>query len=115
MVVARNDAEIFTRVHDVWIARVRDDVARFAPAHAVPVRQMDRAGEAVAGTLGGTEILHRACHPIRTTSVDRHVIELRNRKLRRRPAGAAIAADVHAAIIRHDHSLWVLWIDPDVV
>ena len=105
VVVARDDAEVFAGVDDVRIARVGVDVAGLAAADVVPVGEMDAAGEAVARSLRGAEILHRAGDVVRTPVVDRHVVELRDRQRRRVPVRAAVARDVDAAVVGDDHPL----------
>src|SRR5262249_20357053 len=112
IVVAREDAEVFAGVDDVRIAGIGVDVARLAAADVVPVGEMDAAGEAVARPLRRAEILHRAGDVVRPPHVDRDVVELRNRQRRRVPALAAVARDVHPAVVADDAPAGIGGIEP---
>ena len=115
VVVARDDAEILARIHDVGVRGVRHDVSCLAAADVVPVRQRDAVPQAVARSLRRAQVLHRAGDVIRRAGVRRHVVELAQRQLRREPRLAAVGGDVDAAIVGDDQPPGVLRIDPGIV
>ncbi len=116
VVVARNVAAVLAGVDHVGIGRIGDHVAGLAAAHAVPVGVGDAAaGQAVARALGGADVLQRAGDAERHPGVGPDVVGLAEGQRRGGPAGAAVGADVDAAVVARDDALRVLGVDPDVV
>src|SRR5437899_8398513 len=84
VVVARDDAAVFTSENNVRIRRIVRGVARLAAANFVPVAIADALGdEAVAGSPRRAEVLHGAGNVIGRVVIDGNMIELSDRQRRR--------------------------------
>ncbi len=116
VVVAGDVAQILAGVDDGGIGRIGDHPAGLAAADAVPegIGQA-AAGQRVARSLAGADVLHRAGHPEGHPVVGRHMVELADRQRRSEPALAAVGRDVDAAVVARDHPPGVERVDPQVV
>ena len=77
LVVARNDAFIVSGIHNIWIGRIRCNVASFPAANRIPVGVIDCAIVAAAGNRDGAVVLLRSIDVVRSSSIGNDVIELR--------------------------------------
>src|SRR6266446_4011683 len=76
-VVARNVALVVGGINNVWIGRVRRDVAGFASAHVIPIGAVDDAVITAAGDGDRASVLLRAVNAIGRSGVGDDVVELR--------------------------------------
>src|SRR5262249_3592381 len=115
VVVARYLAAVRPCVDDLRIARVGRDISALTSTHRIPAGAVD-AAPGGASDADRAVVLLRSVNPIGETIVGHGMVNLRRRLVRlRRPARAAIGAYVGAAVVRFDHAVGILGIDPQTV
>src|SRR5207237_1349039 len=83
----------------VRIAWVRRGETGFAATDLEPVGIGDTAaGQTIAGSAGGAEVLHGPGDPVRYAAVHRDMVKLSQRQRRREPAVAAVNGDIDPAV-----------------
>src|SRR5579872_177488 len=113
VIVTRDLAAIRAGIDDFRIMRVRSNVAALAAAHGIPIRAVYASTRAGAGNPDGAVVLLGAVHPIGKTIICDSVIELgRGLVALRCPACAAVGAHVGPAIVRFNHPIGSIGIDP---
>src|SRR5690242_3970018 len=103
-------------VDEVWVERIRGDVAVLLDAERMPFTIADPPIVAPALHTGGPAFLLAAAHAIRECVVGADVVELRRRLV---VPGAPRVAAVHrhhgALVHAEDHDVGIVWIDPEAV
>ncbi len=115
MVIARDLAAIRTGIDNLGIARIRRNVAALTSAYGVPACAVNTARRC-AGNRHRRVVLLRSIEVIRETVVSDHVIELRRRLVPLiRPTCAAVGAYVGSAVIRFNHAVRIIGINPQAM
>ncbi len=100
LIEARNVPLVVGGVDDIWIRRIRRDVASLPAPHVVPVRSIDGALIAAADDSNRPAILLRAVNAIWRRAVGSHVVELGRRLVvLTSPRLAAIQRQCDSAIV----------------
>src|SRR4029077_3400236 len=103
-------------VNDVRIARVRDDVAAFAPANGVPVAAIDEAVVAARSNADGRIVLLGAVYAVQKIVVGGDVVELRGRLvILRGPIFSPVHGDGGTAVVAVDEAIGIVGINPEGV
>src|SRR5262249_32366832 len=115
VVIARDLAAVRPGVDDLRIARVGSDVSTLTSAYRIPAGTVDAAASR-ATDPDGCVVLFRPVDPIGEAFVGLGVLELGRRLVHWRcPARAAVGAYSGASVVRFNHSLRILRIDPQAV
>src|SRR5215469_61154 len=115
-VIARDQAGVVGRVHDIGFGRIGSDVARFPSPDRIPVRTIDETFVAPGGNGDGAVVLLRAVDVVGRAVVGNHVVELRRGLIiLAAPGFAAVEGDGHAAIVGADHAPGISRINPETV
>ena len=115
-VEARDVALIVAGIHNVRVGWIGRNIACFPAPDGVPIVAANLAAIAAAGNGHGGIILLRAVDVVRGPRVGDDVVELRGGLVvLARPRIAAIEADRDAAVVRGNHALRILRIDPETV
>ena len=115
MVVTCDLTAIRTCINSLRITWIRRNVAALTSAYSVPACTIN-AARRCAGNRYRRVILLRSVEVIRKTIVGDHVIELRRWLVRLvGPTCAAVGAHVGATVIRFNHAVRIIGINPQAV